>query len=415
LARKDRPKDKAKAEKSFLASRRRVCIRLATYAQPFLEGFVMAFFKELTDITDPAKYVNELKAAFRSPNGKKFAYFNNHPKCPKRPHLVLVDYEGGIAKLLGGTPKAEGKVIITDKEEISFETTKGAMKVRPLKKYIETFYKTRPILVPTNEPEDEENVGAPNAQAPNTANIKPNETNTSPAPKPPLGPPPGPQSEAPEQQTAPKLDTRMDKKVAFEENAFKRRQLLARVQELQSASFPSELATLKKSSLEKARDLAEKDNFGEAEKLLNGLAARLRTLPTRPPPPTLSAYMNATTQWKSAKAAAEDGVFKLKKAILEACDPELKDVVKAKIDGVNTILAPLDDVIVKKIDEARSDSDEERRTGREQAIGKLANERLQALRQHPLAGVADSNPFGNFNIRAPMEEFFTKIASTFGI
>jgi hypothetical protein len=125
--------------------------------------------------------------------------------------------------------------------------------------------------------------------------------------------------------------------------------------------------------------------------------------------------MNATTQWKSAKAAAEDGVFKLKKAILEACDPELKDLVKVKVNSVNSILAPLDDIIVKKIDEARSDSDDERRAGREKAIGKLATERLQALRQHPLAGVADNNPFGNFTIRAPMEEFFTKIASTFGI
>src|SRR5206468_2398700 len=85
-------KDPYGAEKSFPPGLRRVCIGLTTYAQPFLEGSVMPFFTELTDITDPTKYVNELKAAFRSPNGKKFAYFNNHPKCPKRPHVLLVDY-----------------------------------------------------------------------------------------------------------------------------------------------------------------------------------------------------------------------------------------------------------------------------------------------------------------------------------
>jgi hypothetical protein len=412
----------------------------------------MPFFTELTDITEPAKYVNELKAAFKSPNGKKFAYFNNHPKCPKRPHVLLVDYEGGIAKLLGGTPKAEGKVFITDKEEIRFETTKGAMKIRPLKKYIETFYKTRPILVPTDEPEEESSAKSSDTtlttQAPSTTTTANPQTQTVPSSLPPSRPPPPtPQSQGTGQQTGPKLDTRMDKKVAFEENAFKRRQLLARVEELQAAQFPPELESTKKSALQKAREFAEQDSFADAAKLLDGLAARLKTLPPhstppssttqstpqsspppqRPPPPTpstkpkgpsaptLSAYMNATTLWRNAKAAAEDGVFKLKNAILQACDPELKDEVKAKINQVNSILAPLDDVIVKKIDEARSDSDEERRTGREKAIGKLATERLQTLRQHPLAGVADSNPFGNFTIRAPMEEFFTKIASTFGI
>jgi hypothetical protein len=339
-------------EKSFPPGPRRVTIPSTTYAQPFLEGSVMPFFTELTDITDPAKYVNELKAAFRSPNGKKFAYFNNHPKCPKRPHVLLVDYEGGIAKMLGGTPKAEGKVFITDKEEISFDTTKGAMKIRPLKKYIETFYKTRPILVPTTEPEEES--PAKSSDTTNTAK-PPTQVPSSP----PLS---QPQSQAPSQDTSPKLEPRP------------------------STSPPQRPPP-----------------------------PTPQTKPKGPSAPTLSAYMNATTQWKSAKAAAEDGVFKLKKAILEACDPELKDLVKVKVNSVNSILAPLDDVIVKKIDEARSDSDDERRAGREKAIGKLATDRLQALRQHPLAGVADSNPFGNFTIRAPMEEFFTKIASTFGI
>lgn len=327
----------------------------------------MPFFTELTDITDPAKYVNELKAAFRSPNGKKFAYFINHPKCPKRPHLLLVDYEGGIAKMLGGTPKAEGKVIITDKEEISFDTTKGAMKIRPLKKYIETFYKTRPILVPTTEPDEEVPVKSSDTtlttQTPDTTTTAKPPTQTVPS-SPPLSPPtsPPPQSQAPSKDTSPKLEPRPPTSPP------------------QRPPPPTP-----------------------------------ETKPKGPSAPTLSAYMNATTQWKSAKAAAEDGVFKLKKAILEACDPELKDLVKVKVNSVNSILAPLDDVIVRKIDEARSDSDDERRAGREKAIGKLATERLQALRQHPLAGVADSNPFGNFTIRAPMEEFFTKIASTFGI
>lgn len=124
--------------------------------------------------------------------------------------------------------------------------------------------------------------------------------------------------------------------------------------------------------------------------------------------------MNATAQWNTAKKTAEDGVFKLKSAILSGCDPELKEVVKAKVNDLNAILAALDDTILKKIEEARGDGDDERRAQREAAIGQLASTQLASLRQHPLAGVVDNNPFGTFTIRAPMEQLLTQIAGTFG-
>jgi hypothetical protein len=124
--------------------------------------------------------------------------------------------------------------------------------------------------------------------------------------------------------------------------------------------------------------------------------------------------MNASKDWKVAKATAANGVFALKNAIFKECDPELKDPVKAKIDSLNSILTVMDDGIIAKIEDAGREADAERQMERNQELAKFANTVLGALRKHPLAPVADSNPFGTFTICSPVETVLTRIASDFG-
>ena len=123
--------------------------------------------------------------------------------------------------------------------------------------------------------------------------------------------------------------------------------------------------------------------------------------------------MNTTKEWRAAKKTAGDGVFTLKNAIFAACDPELKDLVKARIDNLNSILVVMDDAIIAKIQEAGSENDEERQAEKNQALAQLAAKQLAAMRNHPLAAVADNNPFGTFTICSPVEAVLTKITSSF--
>jgi hypothetical protein len=172
--------------------------------------------------------------------------------------------------------------------------------------------------------------------------------------------------------------------------------------------------------------LAGNKDFAQAHRLLDtvealmkqALAAPAAAIPSPPaqppgPSPKLSAYMNATRDWKAAKAAAANGVFALKNAIFAACDPELKDLVKARSDALNSILEPMDDAIIAKIQEAGSEADEERQAERNQALVKFANTMLAAVRNHPLAKVVESNPFGTFTIHTPVEAVLTRFTTTF--
>jgi hypothetical protein len=204
-----------------------------------------------------------------------------------------------------------------------------------------------------------------------------------------------------------------------DENEPKRRELALRLEELRKKPFPPSLESLKKQSLEKATSLGAVNKFAEANQLLDQLAARAVTPPASPPAtppksgPKLSTYMNASKDWKVAKAAAANGVFALKNAIFKECDPELKDPVKAKIDSLNSILTVMDDGIMTKIEDAGREADPERQVERNQELAKFAGTLLDALRKHPLAAVADSNPFGTFTICSPVETVLTRITKDF--
>jgi hypothetical protein len=222
----------------------------------------------------------------------------------------------------------------------------------------------------------------------------------------------------------------MGQKIEFEEARFKINQ---RIQGLRAKPVAPELSAKKEEALTMAGALVSKGDFENANKLLDQLSARLtapvppapsRPLPQQPPPappqspapsPKLSAYMNTTRDWRIAKKTAADGVFALKNAIFAACDPELKDEVKAKVDQLNSILSVMDDAIIVKIQEASSEADEERQGEKNRALAQFAGKQLTALRSHPLAKVADANPFGNFTICRPVEDILNKISTTFGI
>jgi hypothetical protein len=376
----------------------------------------MPAFKQLTDLTQEPDYRNELKVAFKSCNGKKFHYFAKHPKCPKRRHTLVVDGDPGILKMFGGTAKAEGKVFVQpgegDKELLRFEIAKGAMRLRPLKKYVETFYKTREILVPADEPEEGEDEGAAE------------EMTGVPQPMPPLPEPPKePAPTPPKPPLAP--PTQAEDPARVKQAA----ELRLRLAALSKQPVDGPYEQMKKQVIDKADALIAAGRFPEATLLMDQYVKRVATPITPHPPvapkpeappkgpapsPKLSAYMGAARAWKDAKTAAANGVFALKTAILKEADPELKKAVEAKINELNSILTVMDDGIVAKIQEAGNEADEERQIERNQTIVKVATGIREAIQKHPHAEVVDQNPFGTFAIRQPVDAVLAKFVSDFG-
>jgi hypothetical protein len=170
--------------------------------------------------------------------------------------------------------------------------------------------------------------------------------------------------------------------------------------------------------------LANKGNLPQAHQVLDSLETLLKNPPAAPPGKDpgaaprelkLSAYMGATRDWKEAKKAAANGVFALKNAIFAACDPEMKEPVKARIDSLNSVFGPMDDAIIAMIQAAGSEADAERQAERNREVVKFANTVLDALRKHPLAPVADVNPFGTFTICSPVETVLNKFTTVFAV
>lgn len=381
----------------------------------------MAIFSSPDNFKDHKAYVALLKRALlqvKPDATKKFLYFKQYPFGPKKLPLVLVDFDvncpAALAKA-GHRPTDEGAVSLTPQDELNFEPKKGALKRIRLRKYFSTMGGgIKPVFVPEGEVDDEEGALEAGVVAGETAPLAGE-------------PPPVPAGTTAVPPTAPPTPPEIAGKPGVPAGELQAK-LLQRIQEVQKTATPPPLQAQKEQALQKAAALVAEGRFAEAGKLLDALVARLAGPPpvpgvaptqTPPPkrtaPPKLSAYMNATRDWKAAKAAAANGVFALKKAILAECDPELEAEVKAKIDTLNNLLTLMDDGIVVKIQEAGNEPDEERQAERNQSLVKFADNLLNALRTHPLAEVADRNPFGSFVIRAPLESVLTKISGDFGI
>src|ERR1043166_2858074 len=113
----------------------------------------MPFFSTFETIEDHAKYRTELKTALKSPIGKKFYYFKRHKLIPKRNHLLVIEPPKDVIKTLG-KPTAMGRCELNDRKELVLSPEVGKMLVRPVRRYIETFYTERTIYIPKDEPED---------------------------------------------------------------------------------------------------------------------------------------------------------------------------------------------------------------------------------------------------------------------
>jgi hypothetical protein len=380
----------------------------------------MAIFSSADSFKEHKQYLPLLKRALllvKPDAQKKFLYFKQYPFGAKKLPLVLVDFDANCAAALakaGHKPTDEGTVSLTPQDELNFEPNKGALKRIRLKKYFATMGAgIKPVYVPAGEVDDEE----PGEHAIPAGEATPAPTEPAPIPEAAAVATPAASPAATQPAGTPSPEV--------EELQAKLRQ---RIQDLRKAAFPAELQAQKDAALEKAASLVAAGKFSEATKLLDALTSRMSASVSKPDiaagqspatkpsgPPKLSAYMNATRDWKAAKAAAANGVFALKKAILAQCDAELETEVKAKIDSLNSVLTIMDDGIVVKIQEAGNEPDEERQAERNQALVKFAGNLLNALRTHPLAEVADNNPFGSFAIRAPLESVLTKISADFGI
>ncbi|HZR18332.1 MAG TPA: hypothetical protein VFE51_13650 [Verrucomicrobiae bacterium] len=392
----------------------------------------MPIFNSPDDFKDHKQYVALLKRALLGvkPDARKnFLYFKQYQFGPKKLQLVLVDAAPSLRSTLlkaGPKPTAEGFVSLTPEDELNFESEKSDFKRVRIRRYFSTLGGgIKPVYVPAGEVDDEALPEA-NLAAESSAILPATEPPPVPLPQAPQPAPNRPAQPAP----GPQVSRQMDQKIAFEEARFKLNQ---RIQALRTKPAPPELAAKKEETLTTANVLLSKGDFDNANKLLDQLSARLaspispsspRPVPQQPPPvapptpapsPKLSAYMNTTRDWRTAKKTAADGVFALKNAIFAACDPELKKEVQAIVDRLNSILSVMDDAIIVKIQEAGSETDEERQAEKNRALAQFAGKQLSALRSHPLAQVADSNPFGNFTICRPVEDVLNKISTTFGI
>jgi hypothetical protein len=139
--------------------------------------------------------------------------------------------------------------------------------------------------------------------------------------------------------------------------------------------------------------------------------------PVTPPPtanPMLSSFVKAKKEWKGGKAAAEKGIATLKAAILSQCDPELQAPVNGKINVWDGILGIVDDsVIIPTIDEAIKETDAGRQVEYKKQLAGIVAGLVSTLQQHSLASVADSNPFGKFHVRAPLNVMLSRLAESF--
>jgi hypothetical protein len=382
----------------------------------------MAIFNSLDDFKDHKQYVALLKRALlgvKPESRKNFLYFKKYPFGPKKLPLVLVDIAPALRSTLLKTPPkpaGEGFVSLTPQDELNFESEKSDFKRIRIKRYFSTLSGgIKDVYVPAGEVDDE---------TPSESDLSAEEQVSSPTEAPPAQP------AAAQPPPAPAASRQAEQQAEFEAEKLKLNQ---RIEELRVKAFSPELAAKKNEALTMAAALVNKGDFANATKLLDQLVARAAAPPAPPPSkpvaqapkpqapvappaaPKLSAYMNTTRDWRTAKKTAADGVFALKNAIFAACDPELKEQVKAKIDQLNSILTVMDDAIIAKIQEAGSETDEERQAEKNRALAQFAGKQLAALRSHPMASVADANPFGNFTICRPVEEILNKISATFSV
>lgn len=169
---------------------------------------------------------------------------------------------------------------------------------------------------------------------------------------------------------------------------------------------------------------ANKNDFAKANQLLDLIEAALKqrtsptAAPTPPKPPDkpatsdttstrqikLSTYLSGRSNLRAARENSEKELKKLQQAILaKAADEPFYKEVEAKSQKLFDYLTPIDDSLTNKLDEAGRCTDPETQIELNKKVRELIQKQLGAIRGHSLASFMESNPFGKFAVRQPLE------------
>jgi hypothetical protein len=166
---------------------------------------------------------------------------------------------------------------------------------------------------------------------------------------------------------------------------------------------------------------ANKNDFVKANQLLDAIEAVLKqgSVPTAPPKPQdkaptsdttstkqikLSTYLTGRSNLRAARENSEKELKKLQQAILtKAADEPFFKEVEAKSQKLFEYLAPIDESLVNKLDEAGRCTDAEEQVELNKRLRELIQKQLGVLRSHPLGSFMENNPFGKFAVRQPLE------------
>jgi len=118
----------------------------------------------------------------------------------------------------------------------------------------------------------------------------------------------------------------------------------------------------------------------------------------------LSTYLTGRANLRTARDNAAKELQRLQQAILEKAtdEPFLKEI-EAKSQKLFEYLAPIDDSVTNKLEEAGRCTDPEKQDELNNAVRELIHKQLAAIRGHPLASFVQDNPFGKFIVRQPLE------------
>ena len=333
----------------------------------------MPTFSTLDAFKDHPKYIPLLKKALltvKPEAQKKFLYFKQFPFGAKKLPLVLVDFDAACTAALakgGYKPTDEGVVSLTPEGELNFEAKKGNLKRIRIKKYFATMGAgIKPVFVPAGETDEESE--SENAES----------TETTPP------------------------------QVAPDENEGKRRQLQARIDELQTKAFPPKIEALKKQVLDKAKSLGEANKFAEATLLLDQLAAKAGASPGVAPGADgfRQQWTAARKSWQDASEAIDAQIGQLQQALRKSGDAELVEIAEFGLNGVTgDFKVPLM-ASIRDIDSAPPDAV---KPLAQQARGIVANF-IAHLDGEERITACEENPFGvKVSIRSTLKPALTKL------
>jgi hypothetical protein len=126
--------------------------------------------------------------------------------------------------------------------------------------------------------------------------------------------------------------------------------------------------------------------------------------PTQKQPVKLSTYLTGRSNLRTARENAAKELERLQQAILaKAADEPFFKEVEAKSKRLLDYLAPIDDAVANQLDAAGRCTDPEEQDEMNKRVREVIQKQLASLRNHPLASFVQSNPFGKFIVRQPLE------------